>query len=529
MNVSSQDAPCAAERSRVAKLGRPILTAMSLCVGCLLWIGGAAPAQADSDAMCNLTYDLPADIDLNYPFPLYAQGRFDQLSWNSFLALNAPYVGGRVSRHGDNRTQWSLWSSTTDLLECQQDPDSCDCPEEGCQSGDRYYPTECQAISGYQHYRVLNEVSKVDDLFLESGQGGGLSNEPLLDRRGKFLRYEIMVSPTTYDFVAGNEYYEPSVVEDITEPVNFTCGNGAYTGGNPANPEMGAIVIKNAWMELSKRKRSRYHTEKLLVYSPADRTSTGVASCKLQTLALVGQHIAHKTIKQPNWIWSTFEHRLNAPDCTELPPAGNMMDSGPSTACPTSVSSSYNFYPKSCSVGGKNEGACQTCNAVPMSNVPADAPADECVNTSVEGDTGWCLDLPPAEDAGITMACVQVPIEANYPTAYALNEACASRLGRQSAWGNYELVSTQWFLDDSAVCQSGSTSLDRNLILPQVDISGDGETTRPFLGNTSMETYVRSSCMSCHSKATADGESDGVGTDQMWWLRLEVAATADSG
>jgi hypothetical protein len=200
---------------------------MSLCVGCLLWIVGAAPAQADSDAMCNLTYDLPADIDLNYPFPDYAQGRFDQLSWNSFLALNAPHVGGRVSRHGDNRTQWSFWSSTTDLLECLQDPDSCECPEEGCQSGDRFYPAECQNIRGYQYYRVLNEVSKVDDLFLESEQGGGLSNEPLLDRRGKFLRYEIMVSPTTYDFVAGNDYYEPSVVEDLTEPVNFTCGNGA--------------------------------------------------------------------------------------------------------------------------------------------------------------------------------------------------------------------------------------------------------------------------------------------------------------
>jgi hypothetical protein len=291
---------------------------------------------------------------------------------------------------------------------------------------------------------------------------------------------------------------------------------------------MGAIVIKNAWMELSKRKRSRYHTEKLLVYSPADRTSTGVASCKLQTMALVGPHIAHKTIKQPNRIWSTFEHRLNAPDCTALPPAGDMAGSGPSTSCPTSVSSSYNFYPKSCSVGGKDEGACQTCNLVPVSNLPADAPEDECVNTSVEGDIGWCLDLPPAEDAGLTMACRQVPLEANYPTAYALNEACSSRLGHQSAWRNYELVSTQWFVSESDVCQSGSNSLDRDLIKPQVDISGDGETTRPFLGNTSMETYVRSSCVSCHSKATADGESDGVGTDQMWWLRLEVAATADS-
>lgn len=253
---------------------------------------------------------------------------------------------------------------------------------------------------------------------------------------------------------------------------------------------MGAIVLKNAWMELGKRPRKQYHTEKLLVYTPSYRNSTGVATCEIRTLALVGQHIAHKTTKQPNWIWATFEHHLNAPDCTALPPAGDKAGSGPSDSCPASVSSSYNFYPKSCSAGGADEAACQTCNAVPVSNVPDDAPVDECVNTSVTDDMGWCLDLPPATAAGITMACRQVPIEANYPTAYALNVACAKRLGHQSTWRNYQLVSTQWFFGKSDVCQSGSTEVDRTLIVPQVDISGDGKTTRPYLGNTSMEIYV---------------------------------------
>lgn len=180
MNPRVQKASGASDRPQTPAHRRAVREAVSLWIGFgLLAAGVAVPAQAQSGAMCSLSYDLPADIDLNYPFPDHAQARFDQMSWNSFLPLNAPHVGARVSRWGDNRTQWSHWSSTTDAVQCLQDPDSCDC-DEGSQSGIRYYPSECQAIPGYQHYRVLNEVSKVDDLFLEAGEGGGLSNDPLL-------------------------------------------------------------------------------------------------------------------------------------------------------------------------------------------------------------------------------------------------------------------------------------------------------------------------------------------------------------
>jgi hypothetical protein len=104
-----------------------------------------------------------------------------------------------------------------------------------------------------------------------------------------------------------------------------------------------------------------------------------------------------------------------------------------------------------------------------------------------------------------------------------MNLACAARLGHRSTWSNYELISTQWFTGESDVCQSGSTSIDRPMIQPQVDISGDGETTRPYLGNTSMETYVRSNCTGCHSGAEVGASGDPVGSDLMWWLKLEIA------
>ena len=69
---------------------------------------------------------------------------------------------------------------------------------------------------------------------------------------------------------------------------------------------------------------SRYHTKKLLVYTPGYRNLYAIPRCELHTMALVGQHIFHKTEKQLRGIWSTIEHKDNAPDCTDLPPAGDI-------------------------------------------------------------------------------------------------------------------------------------------------------------------------------------------------------------
>jgi hypothetical protein len=301
---------------------------------------------------------------------------------------------------------------------------------------------------------------------------------------------------------------------------------------------MGAIVLKLAWMELGspdhkgggwhKRKDHDFHTEDLLLYTPAYRSSTGQASCRLQTMGLAGMHAAHKTVKQPKWIWSTFEHRRNAPDCTSLPPAGDMVGSGPSTSCPASVKRDYNFFPEACSDDGSNPQACQTCNVAPVSNAPS--PPD-CDNPDVSSDKGWCLDLPPAAEAGTSKVCRQVPIAANYPTAHLLNRACARQLGWWSTWRNYQLISTQWFDSPSDVCQTGSTPSPRDSILPQVNIPVEGDdepTTRPFLANTSMESYVRANCMGCHTNASVDGMQGSPGTDLMYFLQLEVSAAADS-
>lgn len=514
-------------------------TGLALGLLSFVLLSTSAFAADATSASCDLGYELPADISLWLPTsrPAEAQGEFDQLSWNTFLALNAPRVGAKPSLLGDNPTQWDRWSSTVDLIQCQNDPSDCFCAEGQCGSGDQYYPPACQAIPDFQNYRVLAQLSKIDDSFLEAGRGE-LSNHPVIDANGKFVRYEILLNPVAYDFVTDNRLYNKAGLSSLRQPIIFPCGDFTYQGGDPADPRMGAMVLKAAWMEYEDQSRATpfalgpYHTEEMLVFSPADRSVTGVASCEIKTMALIGMHIAHKTVRQPGWIWSTFEHRMNAPECTSLPPQGDQEGSGPNINCPTSVDRGYNLFAEECSDGAAGSAACQSCNQVPVSNSPD--PQQVCTSSELSGgssdNTGWCLDLPPAAEQGKSKLCRQVPLSVGYPTAHALNQSCAAQLGRQSVWSNYQLISTQWINQGSMTCQNGvaAPGRSREAILPQVFLLANGSEPqlRPYLANSSMESYGRSNCIGCHIQAAIkNAVNTKLSTDLMYWLQLEAFPT----
>jgi len=213
------------------------------------------------------------------------------------------------------------------------------------------------------------------------------------------------------------------------------------------------------------------------------------------------------------------------------------------------VSQPYNFYASECN----NDGAsCAACNTGPTSNDPGNV----CVNPTTPGLDGWCLDQPPAASAGKSKLCRQVaviddplaplpdPLPDNYPQAAVWNHRCATALTADgpNVWSNYMLISGQW-LKGSALpappeppalpsCINVAEVVTPNLgggpvnqaaIVPHVTIEGGA--TRPFLGNTSMESYDRSNCLGCHAKAVVTNDKDDkISTDFMYWLSLEVAA-----
>ncbi len=483
--------------------------------------------SAQSAPSCSIDYDLPADIMGTTSNA--TDSTFQEFGWRTFLGINAPSVGGQISTSGDNVAQWGSWSATVDLLLCQESPTpaGCICPNGDCTaSGTHFYPSACREVPNYQNYRVLGQVDKIDDSFLEA-QSGGLSGDPVLDRTGNFLRYEILLSPATYDEVISQELYDEDKIKERTSPINLNCGVNTYSGGDPSDADMGAMVLKVAWMDVTDALQSgavdgsQYHLEQLLVSTPDYRNSDGEATCDLRTMAMVGMHVAHKTFNQPVWIWSTFEHNDNAPDCTGPFPAPNFSTGGPNESCPDSVAGEFNFFGELCNDGAQ---ACADCNAPPAAN-------GDCDNPSSSVGDGFCLDEAPAAVGGISKLCRQVPIS-SYPEAESWNTACQGALGSDSVWGHYSLISSQWGTSEiPAGCSNVSSDIfsgnvNDTRIKPKVSAGGQ---MKPLLANTSMESYERSNCMGCHSKARfTNDDGNELSTDFIYFLQLQVSAPAAS-
>ena len=533
------------------------------------------PAYVLATASCSLTYNLQADLTQDIPEPA-TNADFMEFAWNHFLALNAPSVGGQISVTGDNVPLWTQWSSTADMLN-QTNPGP---------SGSRYYPAACKSIADYQNYRVLQQVGKADDSFLEA-QKGGLSDHPVIDSAGHFLRYEILLSPAMYNEVLAKKWNDPAVLADLNTNILFSCGDVSKDtgGGDPANPNMGAIVLKVAWREGNAPEidATSFHMENLLIYTPNYRNSTKKDTCELKPMAMVGMHMGHKTVKQPNWIWATYEHTENALDCTQTIPAGNFSGASVNTNCPDDPSNAISsLNPNNCGEAG-NE-ACAPCNTAPAMNG-----IGECVNPFSDPDAkdGWCLDLPPNPVGGISQLCRQVPVAhgycstnvgtqctddsdcatgasclQSYPAANDQNTACHAAItsapgaNDKSPWQQYQLISAHWEANSYSSCQNAaqvitakpdSQPINQQFIREQVvlatDSSGNVTQQRPILGNTSMESYDRANCIACHTRSYLDGacsndsstmcstdsdcSSGGTctqyNTDLMYFLKLEVA------
>lgn len=523
-----------------------------------------APSEPASTAAAKSAYT--CEVSTRLPFDLASQDQVgaDDFAWQTFLALNA----------ATSSPQWTTWRPTVDLIDCNQS----DPPADGtCQYG-WFYPKPCQDIEGYASFKVLDQVGKVDDTVLEADVKG-LSSSPVVTSRGTFLRYQILLSPQTASWLVGQELQKESELQDMQKamtPVAFLCSDSQVPGSNGQS-----TVVKLAWMEAGAADADAYYTQDMLVYTPAWRSSTGEATCTKNTMALVGMHVARKTVSQPAWVWATFEHRNNAPDCGSLPGKGDTEgDGGPSTDCPATASQDWSFYAASCQKDGQS-GACQSCNTPPAPN----GVGKSCVNPQAQeaydsaqktylsdhqawlaaGSKGsapkapdppasWCLDLPPAQASGMSRLCRQVAPGDYYPGAKSWddtppNKACQPK---GTVWANYQLISTQWNntdLGQSGTCPNVQDQLwrdvpdktwpvvDHTLIEPRLaGFLGKEGKVRSLLANTSMESYERSNCMGCHTKTTIEESMDGAtahlpnsaygpkspGTDFMYFLGLQV-------
>ncbi len=292
------------------------------------------------------------------------QAAADEFSWQSLVALNWPALPGQRGEPDPSRkigepgmTVWESYKTVEEtFLPGAADPGAWSVENLKLASIKRLSSTSKVKSAIFKHVASLDSFSPEG---IDQAVGGSLT-----DQNGNLTYYERALNEMSYDYVRTNKLYDASVLA------------GASTIQYPD----WSMTLKAAWKILKEGKDD-----------PAKFLSRQAdIDGKTELVGLVGFHIVTKTPSSPQWIWSTFEHRDNAPSFS------------------SDRSGSYSYYDPNC----------------PVSQCPP--------NTSTEKD-GKPTGKP-------TQVIRQTEI---YESARNANATWQKEL-KGTVWENYELVGTQW-------------------------------------------------------------------------------------
>lgn len=313
------------------------------------------------------------------------------------------------------------------------------------------------------------------------------SHQPLVDRALNDVFYNVSVNEPAYRFITGCELYKAqcslTLAPDLLMPGGMRIVDIPKQYPRLAFPDQ-SIELKTSWKILTAGEIAgpTFYTTQGAVQAP------GKNCLKDVTLGLVGMHIVTKTPSHPEFIWATFEHRNNAPDCADTnarPPLGG----------------DWTFYDRNCKDCVTNEYVkgkpTQLCRMHPWGN-PVAGTFPNNLN---------CNSVPPPAyicDAEVRKNIIE-PNTVNLKTLNASVMAMLRRLPVGDAnrlWANYELVGNVWTVGGALPpylqAQRGSLSS----------------------ANTTMESYVQNgvsnvtnpaNCFSCHN---LDGRTKVTSWDQ---------------
>lgn len=366
---------------------------------------------------------------------------FHQFMWQSFLYLVQP------TRADPKRLEFETWMPSYGIFVAKgQSPTPWGQPA----------PHACSK-PGSDEWLFTNIIN-------QAGAG-----QPLIDPAGKNVHYGLIVDRHSYDTITQCNLYRSHCASSLDRTVagdpGIDLGKLYPTLAFP----VGTIELKTAWRVVPDGDPTAkdFYTARGYIQDP-----TGGA-CELVTLGLVGLHIVSKTADHPEFVWATFEHKSNAPDCTDLdakPPVGDrwtFFDRAACANCDTNV-----YRP------GKPT---QVCRMHPW--------GDPGVGITPNGST---CDTDPNQY--ICKPEVKQALAANTRSMVALNEAVAAMITASGSfapvWANYVLVGDAW---------------TRNGVLPPSYQYQQGALAA---ANTAMETYVQNgesgmtnpnNCFSCHN------------------------------
>lgn len=337
----------------------------------------------------------------------------------------------------------------------------------------------------------------LETAMLDQGQAG--DDDHLLDVAGNTVRYDIRFNATMYGGIVAGQVYTQDLFKQQCQPLaNGICatensqkfGTKVWLPPQFANegPEQGSVEVKTAWRDFGAPGKC-----------PSDYFCQG-------RFGLVGLHYVNKTFYHGEWIWATFEHVANDPDCN---PGG---DEPIAQTSPTGVAWAF-FNPKTVPPSVMTTKVCSTTSA-----------SQQCNGSPKSGST-WipvnvCRTISAAAGGASTANCAVQAGVPNVPgNISCLNATVMPQLA--GPWKNYKLVGALWVMNGMSFMQ------DFYVVGFQTPISGFTPATPvgiPFLANTTMETWFQhnsafhspnavaanggtadSGCFLCHNLPSAYG------------------------
>lgn len=414
-------------------------------------------------------------------------------AWRLFIAINWPIdqKGQTIDTvlNGDYATMWDFWPTQNEVFIS---------PNEKHSWREKYFPSIPGSNKGKRKLydiNVLKDYSFIPNNLEGDDRDslGGNSDfctvsskdvgKMLYDQKGKPVSYTVSYHPFIYNFILEKNLYKP---EGQLRYFNETDGevadymrflNGYKNAKDPKNEEIiwgtstdkyamffplgieesetlifskdkrdkielkrniGSIVIKTSWKEISRSEMDRYHVKRKI-----DGKQDSVL------LGLVGMHIGRKAKEAPTWVWATFEHIDN---CPEKDANGNVIKD---------INKKYSFY-----------------------------------NTSAGADT-----ITPNRFRGENMPAQIVREIAILKQDSATNVAFHKLLMKdapKSIWLNYKLVGMQWPVNDRAIFAS---NCNMEMSTTDKAMTQDGNPFPKRLANTTIEPFIQteSSCYGCHA------------------------------
>jgi len=260
-----------------------------------------------------LSPDLPYDVDVPalralsstpnqelppYDIPgenvSYAQRLFDVYAWKSFIAFNWPAKADGQPDPAKNLSDSQsprVWESYVEVGRVYQEDGKAPLPWAEAVK-DSWNPARRTLwVSGMAlGQRALDAKPLLLDESLQAFTG------PMVDQQGKWVRYQVAMNKVEFDYIVENKLY------NLEGQAIFSAKNKVAFPQNEGTSKYGAIELKFSWKQLSDQD---------------DPTRFFVRKSKVKPLtgpefeadfALVGMHIAARTVSSPTWIWATFEH-----------------------------------------------------------------------------------------------------------------------------------------------------------------------------------------------------------------------------